>query len=159
MKKKRTKVYDLLPSRLIKNIEGKIHSIGRLDYNSQGLLLLTNNTKIKNYMENPTSRIERVYKVKVQGIVEEKHKIKILRGISIEKKSYDVLSLQMLSKTRTYTWMKITLIRGKNQHIRKIFFKLGMSVNKLIRIQYGPYKLTNLKIGEVKILNSKKMKL
>ena len=153
--KKRVKVYDFIPRKLFKESGRKIHSIGRLDYNSQGLLLLTNDKKIKSHFENPKSKILRVYKVKVQGVLEKKHIIRILEGITVNNILYDVKSLDLLSKTKTYTWIKVSLDKGKNQHIRKIFLRLKMSVNKLIRIQYGPYKLANLKSGELKVLSKK----
>ena len=74
----RKKAIDLIPKKTLNNINGKIHSVGRLDYNSQGLLLLTNNTKIKNYLESPSNKIIRIYRVKIQGIVDYKT-IKLLR--------------------------------------------------------------------------------
>ena len=67
--KNRKKIYDLVPKTIIRKINGKLHSIGRLDFNSQGLILLTNNTKIKAYLEKPSSKIIRTYKVKVQGLL------------------------------------------------------------------------------------------
>ena len=67
--KNRKKIYDLVPKNINKKIKGGLHSIGRLDFNSQGLILLTNNTKIKAYLEKPSSKIIRVYKVKIQGII------------------------------------------------------------------------------------------
>ncbi len=154
----RSIIYDFIPSNFLKEAGGRVHSIGRLDYNSQGLLLLTNNSKLKNYFENPKSKIIRIYKVKVQGIVERKHKERILEGITIKNIKYKVVDLRFLNKTKSYTWLRITLDCGKNQHIRKIFSKFNMTVNKLIRIQYGPYKLANLNSGEVKILKKKRYK-
>ena len=154
--KDRTKVYDFIPNKLVKSLGGKIHSIGRLDYNSQGLLLLTNNTKLKNYFESPHSGIIRIYRVKIQGIIDNKQKKRILEGVKINNRIYDVKKIQFISETKTYSWLKISLDKGMNQHIRKIFSKFNIAVNKLIRIQYGPYKLANLKTGEIKILSYKK---
>ena len=154
--KDRVKVYDFIPNKLVKYLGGKIHSIGRLDYNSQGLLLLTNNTKLKSYYENPQSGIIRIYRVKIQGLIDSNQKKRILEGIKINNRIHDVKSLQLISNTKTYSWLKISLDKGMNQHIRKIFSKFNISVNKLIRIQYGPYKLANLKSGEIKILSYKK---
>ena len=67
--KGRVKIYDLIPKNIVKEFKGKIHSVGRLDFNSQGLILVTNNTKIKSYLEKPSSKILRVYKVKIQGLI------------------------------------------------------------------------------------------
>ena len=156
--KNRRKIYDLVPKNISKKIKGGLHSIGRLDFNSQGLILLTNNTKIKIYLEKPSSKIIRVYKVKVQGLVTDSLLRKARKGIYMENKLYSVLRITVIKKTKTYSWVLVKLDEGKNQHIRKIFRKLGFSVNKLIRIQYGPYKIGSLKTGEIKFLNINKLK-
>ena len=156
--KNRRKIYDLVPRYISKKIKGGLHSIGRLDFNSQGLILLTNNTKIKIYLEKPSSKIIRVYKVKVQGLVTDSLLKKARKGIYIENKLYSVLRITVIKKTKTYSWVLVKLDEGKNQHIRKVFRKLGFSVNKLIRIQYGPYKIGSLKTGEIKFLNINKLK-
>ena len=141
----RKKVFDLIPKKSLNLIKGKLHSVGRLDYNSQGILLLTNNTKIKHYLESPKSKIIRIYKVKVQGKVSLDLINKIKKGTKIKKFNYKVVSIKLLRASNTYSWLLIKLNEGKNQHIRKIFIKHGLSVNKLIRIQYGPYKLSSLR--------------
>ncbi len=156
--KNRRIIYDLVPRNISKKIKGGLHSIGRLDFNSQGLILLTNNTKIKIYLEKPSSKIIRVYKVKVQGLVTDSLLKKARKGIYIENKLYSVLRITVIKKTKTYSWVLVKLDEGKNQHIRKVFRKLGFSVNKLIRIQYGPYKIGSLKTGEIKFLNINKLK-
>ena len=156
--KNRRKIYDLVPRNISKKIRGGLHSIGRLDFNSQGLILLTNNTKIKTYLEKPSSKIIRVYKVKVQGLVTDSSLKKARKGIYIENKLHSILRITVIKKTKTYSWVLVKLDEGKNQHIRKVFRKLGFSVNKLIRIQYGPYKIGTLKTGEIKFLNINKLK-
>ena len=155
----RKKAIDLIPKKTLKIIYGKIHSVGRLDYNSQGLLLFTNNTKIKNYLESPSSKIIRVYKVKVQGIIDFQIIKKIKKGLIINKIKYGVKSIKVINTTKSYTWVLIKLDKGKNNHIRKIFNKLGFSVNKLIRIQYGPIRLSSLKPGNLKLVSPFKLNL
>ena len=155
----RRKAIDLIPKRVLKTINGKIHSVGRLDYNSQGLLLLTNNTKIKNYLESPSNKVTRIYKVKVQGIVDKKTIKKIQQGLTINNINYKVKAIKVISTTKSYSWVLIKLEEGKNNHIRKIFKKLGFSVNKLIRIQYGPVRLSSLKSGDIKFISPFKLNL
>ena len=155
----RKKAIDLIPKKTLKIIYGRVHSVGRLDYNSQGLLLFTNNTKIKNYLESPSSKIIRVYKVKVQGIIDFQIIKKIKKGLIINKIKYGVKSIKVINTTKSYTWVLIKLDEGKNNHIRKIFNKLGFSVNKLIRIQYGPIKLSSLKPGDLKLVSPFKLNL
>ena len=67
--------------------------------------------------------------------------------------------MTVIKKTKSYSWLLIKLDEGKNQHIRKVFKKIGFSVNKLIRIQYGPYKIGSLETGKSRILNFNKLKL
>ncbi|MAH88699.1 MAG: hypothetical protein CMJ06_01410 [Pelagibacterales bacterium] len=155
----RRKAIDLIPKKTLKTINGKIHSVGRLDYNSQGLLLLTNNTKIKNYLESPSNKIIRIYKVKVQQIVDIKTIKKIQKGLIINNMSYKVKAIKVISTTKSYSWVLIKLEEGKNNHIRKVFHKLGFTVNKLIRIQYGPVKLSSLKSGSMKFISPFKLNL
>ena len=157
--KGRQSIYDIIPKRITKYINGNLHSVGRLDYNTQGLILLTNNSKIKYYLESPSNKIIRVYKVKVQGVLKEFHIENIRKGLIIKGIKYSVLSISVIKNTRTYTWIIMKLNQGKNQHIRKVFFKLGFSVNKLIRIKYGPFKLASLELGNVRQLNLKKLNI
>ena len=140
-------------------IKGSLHSVGRLDFNSQGLILLTNNTKIKAYLEKPSSKIIRVYKVKIQGIISDSILKKANKGTFINEKFYSIIKIEILKKTKSYSWLLVKLNEGKNQHIRKVFKRFGYSVNKLIRIQYGPYKIGPLRSGEIKFLNINKLKL
>ena len=156
--KNRKRIYDLIPKNFIRNIKGNLHSIGRLDFNSQGLILLTNNTKIKAYLEKPSSKIIRTYKVKVQGLLTDSIIKKTKKGMYINNIFYSVKKIEIFKKTKSYSWLLVKLDEGKNNHIRKVFKKLGFSVNKLVRIQYGPYRIGSLKTGEVKFLNINKVK-
>ena len=156
--KNRKRIYDLIPKTFIRNIKGNLHSIGRLDFNSQGLILLTNNTKIKAYLEKPSSKIIRTYKVKVQGLLTDSIIKKTKKGMYINNIFYSVKKIEIIKKTKSYSWLLVKLDEGKNNHIRKVFKKLGFSVNKLVRIQYGPYRIGSLKTGEVKFLNINKVK-
>tara|TARA_E500000178_G_C16878287_1_gene687742 strand:- start:424 stop:1020 length:597 start_codon:yes stop_codon:yes gene_type:complete len=156
--KNRIKIYDLIPKNIYKNIKGNLHSVGRLDFNSQGLILITNNTKIKSYLESPSSKIIRIYKVKVQGILQKHIVNKAKDGLKIGNKKFSIVTIEILKKTNNYTWLLVKLDQGKNQHIRKIFKKLGYTVNKLIRIQYGPYKLSSLETRKIKLFNLRKIK-
>ena len=84
---------------------------------------------------------------------------KIEKGLIINKLKYGVKSIKIISTTRSYSWVLIKLDEGKNNHIRKIFKRLGFSVNKLIRIQYGPIKLSSLKPGDLKLISPFKLNL
>ena len=136
-----------------KNVAKQNHnliSIGRLDYNSEGLLLLTNSGSFKRKMELPKNNFERVYKVKIQGFIDNKFINTLLRGYTYKKVKYKPIKASFISKTNTYSWIKMTLTEGKNKEIRNIFDSLNITVTRLIRITYGEFKLGSLKKGEIK---------
>ena len=93
----RKRVFDLIPSKSLNLIKDKLHSVGRLDYNSQGLLLITNNSKIKHFLESPKNKITRVYKVKVQGQVNSELINKIKKGTTVKNIVYKVNSIKAIN--------------------------------------------------------------
>ena len=124
----------------------RVISIGRLDINSEGLLLLTNNGELARKLELPSSKIERVYKVRAYG---NPHIFKSLSlPINIEGVLYRPKSIKLLNKLSTNSWFEVVLTEGKNREIRKIFEYYGLKVNKLIRIRYGSFILGDLKPNE-----------
>ena len=140
----RKTIFNIIPKKFEKYI-----SIGRLDYNSEGLLLLTNNGDIKRYFELPKNNFERSYKVKVQGKIDDKIIKSLKKGLFINKIKYKPIIALVESSTPTYTWIIMTLREGKNREIRNIFESFNMTVTRLIRISYGPYKLGKTKKGEI----------
>ena len=143
--KNRKTVYDFLGP-----TQKKLLSIGRLDYNTEGLLLFTDNGEFKRKMELPKNNFERVYKVKIQGFIDNKFINTLLRGYTYKKVKYKPIKASFISKTNTYSWIKMTLTEGKNKEIRNIFDSLNITVTRLIRITYGEFKLGSLKKGEIK---------
>ena len=143
--KNRKTIYDFL-----KKNHNDLLSVGRLDYNTEGLLLLTNNGELKRKLELPSSNLERVYKVKVQGAVDKKIIQKLALGYRINNFKYKPIKAYITNNTKTYTWLMMTLTEGKNREIRNIFESLNLTVTRLIRVSYGKYKLGNLPKGIVK---------
>lgn len=139
----RKTIYDNLPKKL-----SHFLTVGRLDINSEGLLLLTNDGEYKRYLELPRNKITRRYKVRIYGKFNMNHKATIENGIVIEGITYKAKSV-LATNIGVNSWLKIELEEGKNREIRKIFNYLGYQVNRLIRIDYGKYKLGNLKAGEI----------
>ena len=127
----------------------RVISVGRLDLNSEGLLLLTNSGDLARYFESPKNNFKRVYKVRAFGNKQiETNKPK---KIFIENIAYNIFSIKKLkSSGGLNNWYEVVITEGKNREIRKIFEHCGLQVNKLIRISFGEYHLGDLKAGEYK---------
>lgn len=139
----RKTIFDDLPKKFEKMI-----SIGRLDYDSEGLLLLTNNGDIKRTMELPNNNWKRTYRVRVHGRVEDDIILKFKKGLKIDRMRYKPILANIDNTSNSYTWLTMTLTEGKNREIRNIFEAFGMIVTRLIRVSYGPYKLNKLNKSE-----------
>ena len=148
----RKTVYDLLP------LDKKnLLTIGRLDFNTEGLLLFTNNGEHKRYFELPKNKITRTYEVKVYGNINSSDIEKIEAGITINGIKHQVKQITLIKKLKTNNWLRIKLVEGKNREIRKIFESLGFVVNRIIRTHYGSYSLNKMKRGEFKKMIIKKI--
>ena len=138
-------VFESIPKKI-----GKICLVGRLDLNSEGLLLLTNKGYIKRYLELPKNKIIRAYLVKAWGRELTKKNLEEIRsGIEISQFQYAPMEINLISKKRNSFWYNFKLIEGKNREIRNVLGHFGLKVKKLIRISYGEFLLNNQKSGEV----------
>ena len=140
----RNTIFDNLP----KKFENMI-TVGRLDYDSEGLLLMTNSGDIKRKMELPNNNWKRIYRVRVYGKVSKDIVLKLRKGLKIKTIQYKPIDAKIDNESNSYTWLTMSLTEGKNREIRNIFEYFGMRVTRLIRVAYGPYKLNNLLKGEV----------
>jgi 23S rRNA pseudouridine2605 synthase len=135
----RTTVFDHLPPVL-----GRLQAIGRLDINSEGLLLLTNDGALKRQLELPSSGWLRKYRVRVQGRVRPERLAALAKGITVEGVDYGPVEASLDRQSGTNAWLTVGLREGKNREVRKICAHLGLAVNRLIRIAYGPFSLGKL---------------
>jgi len=136
-----------------------IFPVGRLDKASEGLLLLTNDSKWADNILNPKSKIEKTYLVKIQIKADEELVCKIKKGAKVP--SGEVLYVKdcrILKANEKTSWLEIKLTEGKNRHIRRIFESMNIEILRLIRIAIGNLKLQGLKKGEFKILNEVELK-
>ncbi|MES2252279.1 MAG: pseudouridine synthase [Pseudomonadota bacterium] len=137
-------------------------SVGRLDLNSEGLILLTNQGSFAHYAEAPQTGWKRCYRVRVYGdTLPVNQLIALKNGITIEGMHYDSIDVDFDPRDvgGRNTWLLVTLTEGKNREIRKVMNHLGLSVNRLIRLSYGPFLLDALKIGEIQEVSGRKLKL
>ena len=146
----RPTVFERLPKGM-----GRVISIGRLDLNSEGLLLLTNDGELARRLELPATGWVRRYRVRVRGTVDEQKLAGLKNGITVAGINYGAIDATLDSKTRTNAWLSISLTEGKNREIRKVMEHLDLSVNRLIRLSYGPFQLGKLGRGEVEAVPDK----
>ncbi len=139
----RPTVFEKLPAGL-----GRVISVGRLDFASEGLLLLTNDGGLARHLELPATGWSRRYRVRVHGTVEQGRLDKLADGVTIEGVRYGAVEAQLDRLQGANAWLTMTLKEGKNREIRKLANHLGLEVTRLIRIAYGPFQLGDLKRGE-----------
>ena len=140
----RPTVFERLPKEL-----GRVISVGRLDIASEGLLLLTNSGTLARHLELPSTGWTRRYRVRVFGTVDEKALAGLAQGITVEGVRYGAIQAGIDAASGSNTWLTLSLKEGKNREVRRVLEHLGLQVNRLIRIGYGPFQLGNLQRGEI----------
>ena len=146
----RPTVFDRLPPEL-----PRVMSIGRLDMSSEGLLLLTNDGELKRKLELPSTGWLRKYRVRVHGVPTEQMLAPLIRGITIEGERFQPMTVTIDRQQGANAWLTIGLREGRNREIRRALEAIGLVVNRLIRISYGPFQLGDLATGAVEEVRAK----
>lgn len=143
--KGRQTVFDALPRDL-----PRVMSVGRLDLNSEGLLLLTNDGELKRRLELPATAWLRRYRVRVNGNPTELTFDPLRRGATIDGEDFAPMEIKLDSQQGANAWLSVGIREGRNREIRRAMAHVGLQVNRLIRIGYGPFKLAGLEVNEVR---------
>ncbi|MFZ1743662.1 MAG: pseudouridine synthase [Pontixanthobacter sp.] len=141
-------IYDALTNAMPKGAP-RVMPVGRLDFNTEGLLLMTNDGELKRAMELPSSGIPRTYRARAFGDVTQSQLEDLMHGITIEGVRYGQINANLERRTGRNQWIEMSLTEGKNREVRNVLEYLGLEVNRLMRTAYGPYTLGDLKRGMV----------
>ncbi|PZO63234.1 MAG: RNA pseudouridine synthase [Paracoccus denitrificans] len=142
--KGRQTVFDALPRDL-----PRVMTVGRLDLNSEGLLLLTNDGELKRRLELPSTGWLRRYRVRVNGNPTELTFDPLRRGVTIDGEDFQPMEVKLDSQQGANAWLTVGIREGRNREIRRAMSHVGLQVNRLIRIGYGPFKLTGMEANQV----------
>ncbi len=140
----RPTVFERLPSGLPRLI-----SVGRLDLNSEGLLLLTNDGALARHLELPATGFTRRYRVRADGVLDEAARVRLAKGVRFEGAAWGPVGVTVEEGSGRNRWHTVSLREGRNREVRKLFAAFGLEVGRLVRIAYGPFQLGKLEKGAV----------
>ena len=147
-------VTELLPPSL-----GSLHPVGRLDFNTEGLLLLTNDGDFTNFITAARNRVVKVYEAKVKGEPPNSAIERLRKGVTLEDGAHtSPAQINLLEATGTNSWFEIILHQGRNQQIRRMFELIGFSVVKLRRVRIGPLDDRKMRPGQWRLLDASEVK-
>ena len=133
---------------LIKSLKKRLFTVGRLDFDAEGLMLLTNDGLLAQKMSHPSSRVPRTYMVKIKGVPDDRELGAIRKGMSIgEGERVGEIAWTVVKRQKTSAWIKMTLHEGKKNEIKRIFARIRHPVRKIRRIGFGPLTLGALAVG------------
>ena len=140
----RPTVFEQLPEEL-----PRVISVGRLDFNSEGLLLLTNNGELARHLELPATAWKRRYRVRVNGAVDQAALARLAQGITIDGIRFGEIEAEFERQQGANAWLRMALREGRNREVKRVLEHLGLQVTRLIRTSYGPFQLGDLGRGQV----------
>jgi pseudouridine synthase len=137
---------------LLKKMRWRIYPVGRLDFDAEGLLLLTNDGDLAYLLSHPRFSVPRTYWAKVKGLPDEKELMRLKKGVMLEDGRAKAVSSHILRKEEKNSWVRVVVTEGRNRLVKRMFSAIGHPVLKLKRVEFGPLRLGNLPIGQYRYL-------
>jgi pseudouridine synthase len=142
---------------LINNIQERIFPVGRLDYDTEGLLLMTNDGQFAQILQHPRHEVDRTYLVKIKGLPSPAKLEKLQQGIYIEGMKTNKARIRIVRRSQKNMWLELILREGRNRQIKKMFEAIGHSALRIIRTKFGPIHLDDLPTGSYRFLKKKEI--
>ena len=127
----------------------RLMPIGRLDFTTEGLLLMTNDGELKRQLELPSTGVVRTYRARAFGEISQEQLESLSEGITIEGMRYGSIDANLERRTGRNCWIEMSLTEGKNREVRNVLAFLGLQVSRLIRTSYGPFNVEGMEVGDV----------
>jgi len=143
---------------LVKNVSVRVYPVGRLDFDAEGLLLMTNDGELAHRLQHPRYKVPKTYLVKISGHPLEEALAQLQQGISLEDGITAPAELHVLEDDNEATWLSLTLREGRNHQVKRMCAAVGCPVLKLRRTQIGPIDLGNLRPGRSRRLNAREVR-
>lgn len=143
---------------LLGEVAWRIYPVGRLDFDAEGLLLLTNDGDLAHTLSHPRFSIPRTYLVKVRGVPDERKLIRLEKGVMLEDGKARAVSFEILRQGEKNSWIQVVVTEGRNRLVKRMFSAIGHTVLKLKRVEFGPIKLGELPIGQFRYLTPEEAK-
>lgn len=143
----------------LKRVKGRVFPVGRLDYNSEGLLILTNDGELANAIMHPKKKIPKTYRVKINGFLEDKAKLQLENGVRLDDGMTKPAIVRVIKTLKANSWISITIHEGRNRQVRRMMDRVGHSAIKLIRTKIGSLTLGTLRSGEYRYLTEEEIAL
>ncbi len=150
--KGRKTVMDLLPDKI-----GRVYPVGRLDYDTEGLLILTSDGDLANRLTHPRNEVPKTYLVRIEGKISESALAKLRNGVILDGVKTKKANIKVIADNQNFTKMHVTITEGKNRQVRRMFETVGVNVDFLKRIKVGDLTLRGLDRGEVRKLTKEEI--
>ena len=142
---------------LLKGVKWRVYPLGRLDFDAEGLLFLTNDGDLAYQLSHPKFSIPRTYWAKVEGVPEKEELMRLKKGVMLEDGMARAVSVHILRQMEKHSWVEAVVTEGRNRLVKRMFSAIGHTVLKLKRIRFGPIRLGNLPVGQCRPLTDEEV--